>query len=62
VRDEIGPLLVVHKVASVFRLDQFRWEVYSAIGEYLTFNDLTDAVRRTLRALPGRCAKAVALH
>jgi hypothetical protein len=55
-------LLVVHKVASVFRLDQFRWEVYSAIGEYLTFNDLTDAVRRTLRALPGRCAKAVALH
>ena len=62
VRDEIGPLLVVHKVASVFRLDQFRWDVYSVLGEYLAFDDLVRAVRRTLLALPGMCADDAVRH
>ena len=62
VQDEIGPLLVAHKLSSVFRLDKFHWDVYSTIGEFRTFDELVDAVRRTLLALPAVSPKPVLLH
>jgi hypothetical protein len=62
VDDMIGPLLVVHKVASMFRLDQFRWDSYSNVGDYRTFDGLLDAVRRTLLSLPAVSGIGCTLH
>jgi hypothetical protein len=62
VDDAIGPLLVVHKVASIFHLDQFRWDNYSAVGEYPSFDGVLYAVTQTLLALPSVCGSAITLH
>ena len=62
VDDAIGPLLVVHKVASMFRLDQFRWDRYSNVGDYHAFDDLLDAIRRTLLSLPSVSGIGCPIH
>ena len=60
--DEIGPLLVVHRVGALFRLDQFHWDVYSEIGEYRTFDELKNAVLQTLLTLPSIGSATGYLH
>ena len=62
VDDAIGPLLVVHKVDLMFRLDQFRWDSYSNVGDYHAFDDLLDAIRRTLLSLPAVSGIGCPLH
>ena len=52
VDDTIGPMLVVHKVASVFVLDQFRWDRYGNVGEYSTLDGVRRAITGMLLHLP----------
>ena len=52
VDDAIGPMLVIHKAASIFHLDQFRWDEYGSLGDYLNRDDVFGAVRDTLLSKP----------
>jgi hypothetical protein len=62
VDDDIGPLLVVHKVASVYVLDQFRWDRYGNIGDYSTLDEVRRAIVATLLSLPTVVHGATRLH
>jgi hypothetical protein len=62
VDDAIGPMLVVHKAGLIFQLDQFRWDEYSSLGEYLDFDALRRAVSGILLSLPIMPGSAVTLH
>ena len=62
VDDAIGPTLIVHKAGLIFHLDQFRWDAYGGLGEYLDFDALRSAVSSTLLSLPIVRSSAITLH
>jgi hypothetical protein len=62
VDDAIGPMLVIHKAASIFHLDQFRWDEYGSLGDYLNLDDVSGAVRDTLLSKPMVTGTPTTLH
>ena len=62
VDDTIGPMLVVYKVASVFLLDQFRWDRYGNVGEYSTLDGVRRAITGMLRSLSRVSCELTTLH
>ena len=62
VNDACGPTLIIYKSASVFHLDQFRWDKYSSLGDYLHLDDVSDAVRGVLLSQPVLARTSTTLH
>jgi hypothetical protein len=62
VDDAIGPTLIIYKAASVFHLDQFRWDEYGSLGDYLNLDDVFDAVRDALLSQPTIVGISTTLH
>jgi hypothetical protein len=62
VDDAIGPMLIVHKVASMFLLDQFRWDSYDNIGEYTTLDRVHGAIKNALLSVPTASHELPTLH
>jgi hypothetical protein len=60
--DAIGPTLIIHKAASIFHLDQFRWDEYGSLGDYLNRDDVFGAVRDTLLSKPTVTGTPTTLH
>ena len=62
VDDTVGPTLIIRKAASVFHLDQFRWDEYDSLGDYLDLDDLSGAVRDALMCQPTMAGISTTLH
>ena len=62
VDDAAGPTLIIYKSASVFHLDQFRWDEYGNVGDYLDLDDVSGAVRHVLLSQPMVARTSMTLH
>jgi hypothetical protein len=62
VDDAIGPTLIIHNTACMFHLDQFRWDEYRSLGDYLSLDDVSVAVRGALLSVPMVAGAPATLH
>ena len=60
--DAAGPTLVIYKAASVFHLDQVRWDEYHSLGDYINLDDVSDAVSDLLLSQPMMAGPSITLH
>jgi len=62
VDDAFGPTLIVHKVALTFHLDQFHWDEYGSLGNYINRDEVQDAMNGALRSVLAAPRRGTTLH
>ena len=60
--DAIGPTLIVYKVASVFHLDEFRWDEYRTRGEYFDRDEVLTVIRGIVLSALAMAGSATTMH